>query len=85
MDPVAAAKSLFPNVAAVMNLNLTEKTTIVSSLKMNFTVSSSRADSATISSRRTEPLYSCLLKFPPVLRKCFFAILIETTAKVLFL
>ena len=41
MDPVAAAKSLFPNVAAVMNLNLTEKTTIVSSLKINFTVSSS--------------------------------------------
>lgn len=40
MVPVAAAKTLFPNVAAVLNLNLTEKTTIVSSLKMNFTVSS---------------------------------------------
>lgn len=40
MDPVAAAKSPFPNVAAVINLNLTEKTTIVSNLKMHFTTSS---------------------------------------------
>ena len=35
-----AAKSLFPNVAAVINLHLTGKITIVSSLKTNFAVSS---------------------------------------------
>ena len=77
MDPVVAAKSPFPNVAAVINLNLTEKTTIVSNLKMHFTTSSP----GTL--WRTGPLHSRLLKFSPVLRKCFFAILIETTVKIL--
>ena len=39
-SPVVAPKTLFPNVAAVINLNLTEKTTMVSSLKTNVAVSS---------------------------------------------
>ena len=37
---MVAPKTLFPNVAAVINLNLTEKTTMVSSLKTNVAVSS---------------------------------------------
>jgi len=37
---VAAARNLFPNVAAVMSLNLMEKTTTVSSLKLIVAISS---------------------------------------------
>ena len=37
---MAATKTLFPNVAAVLNLNSTEKTTAVSSFKTNVAVSS---------------------------------------------
>ena len=54
---MVAPKTLFPNVAAVINLNLTEKTTMVSSLKTNVAVSSP-GKLCTVSSQRTGPLHS---------------------------